>query len=292
MPFLDTRSRVLVTGANGWFGRSVIKILCELSANVLATSRRPTRLNFYGIDIPVIEWDQARVVEFAPTVVIDCAFVTKERTEEFSTAAYLAINRGLAERAIWLAGLPSVERLVGFSSGASVTDAAHPYGLVKKEYEIGLELIAQSRTDLSVVIARAWSVSGHLVTKPRMFAFSDFILQSLTGDIQINSEGLVYRRYVAVEDLLKLSMLLTAKPGYRILDSGGELLELNDLAEKIARCVNPQAKIIRKLIPGTVPNVYYNDNSSWSEACHETSFSPLTTEQQIALVAAELDVKS
>jgi nucleoside-diphosphate-sugar epimerase len=280
-------ARVLVTGANGWFGRSTLKVLGELDVEVFATSNRQTAINFGNRQFEVSNWDEARIVAFQPNVVVDCAFLTKERFGEFTPEEYISTNRMLVQRALWLAGLPSVGHFVGFSSGASITDPSHPYGMIKREYEVALERLQKSRM-ISIVVARAWSVSGHLITKPSMFALSDFIMQARSGTIKINASGAVQRRYVSIEDLLLLSSRLAHERGFHVVDSGGQLVELQELAEIVAEVVNPAARITRQLNPNTPANDYFSDNISWQKACEITNFQPRNLREQIKLVADQL----
>ena len=277
--------RVIVTGANGWFGRSALSVLRDYDVEVFATSNKTTRLTFGGKEFAVRRWDENSIGEFKPTAVIDCAFLTKERLSDHAVEDYVSINRLLISRASWLANLPSVKQFIGFSSGARLTDPTSPYGMLKTEYELEIEASARLNTELGAVIARAWSVSGRLVTKPTLFAFSDFILQAETGVIRVSSQGLVNRRYVSIEDLLLVSGALARERGFQILDSGGDLVELGQLAQKISETLNPTAEVKRQLIPGYPENNYYSDNSSWLTACEKLGFSPSTIYEQIEAVA-------
>lgn len=280
--------RVIVTGANGWFGRSALQVLRDYDGEIYATSNRSTSLNVGGRQFVVRQWDEKSINTFRPTAVVDCAFLTKDQLSDYSVEDYFTTNRLLIARANWLANLPSVRQFVGFSSGARLTDPASPYGRLKAEYELEIEVSARRKPELAAVIARAWSVSGALVTKPSLFAFSDFIRQAKTGLIRISSEGLVNRRYVAIDDLLRVASALAREPGFQILDSGGELVELGQLAQMVTEIVNPKAEIHRQLRSGYPENNYYSDNSSWETACEKLHYSPRDMHRQIEDVAEVL----
>lgn len=291
MPMLDNFApggRVLVTGANGWFGRSALHALREYDVEVYATSNRTTSLVVGGREFAVRPWDENSINNFEPAAVIDCAFLTKELLPEYAIEDYFATNRLLIARANWLANLPSVKHFIGFSSGARLTDPTSPYGRLKAEYELEIEASARRKPELAAVIARAWSVSGRFVTKPSLFAFSDFILQAETGVIRVSSQGLVNRRYVSIEDLVLVSSGLAREPGFQILDSGGELVELGQLAQKVIETLNPKAQVQRKLSPGYPENNYHSDNASWLTACEKLEFSPSGIYRQIEDVAEML----
>ncbi len=46
-------------------------------------------------------WDDREVATFAPTVVLDCAFLTRGRVAEMPLDEYVATNRTLTERLVY-----------------------------------------------------------------------------------------------------------------------------------------------------------------------------------------------
>lgn len=279
--------RILVIGASGWFGRTAAALTfgLDIPSLYLASSRRNVDLGF--ATIMVEEWSDAAVAAFEPTVVIDCAFLTRERTESMSLEDYVSRNRVLMARMRAVAVAESVSRVVTVSSGAAVhpvdalTEAleANPYGRLKREMESELAAISQDRT-LSVVAARAWSVSGAYVAKPRNYALADMILQARTGEIRIFATSEVFRRYVSVEDLLAVA-LASCRSGFSVLDSGGPLVEMQELADAIVATLNSSAKVTRPPRTNGVPNRYHSSGVSWDEACASLRYTPATLREQV-----------
>lgn len=226
------------------------------------------------------------IADFAPTIVANFAFLTRERVADLGEASFVATNRELMNRFERYASLPTVRGALTISSGAAVTEPEHPYGRMKaEEEERANALVAPTR---SVVVMRTYSVSGPLVRRPRDYAFSDMIGQSMDGAIRIESPAPVFRRYCSVADAITVAMRSIGAGRSGIFESGGPLVEMGELAESIRDTVAPQAQILRDLDPAAPERHYHSDNVSWREWSSEVALEPADLTQQIRLVAAGL----
>jgi len=273
--------RVLILGASGWFGRTFLRLL---------DSQTPVMACASAVREQYVTWDENQVRDFNPTVVANFAFLTRDHISEVGVERFIEINSALTKNFITAAQLPSVKAALTVSSGAAVAFpldmASNPYGVLKKrEEEAALGLVAERR---SVVVARAWSVSGPDVSTPRNYAFSDLVLQAKTGAMQVNASQPVFRRYVGVDDFLEVSMARLLSGWSGTIDSGGELIEVGELADRIRSIVNPQASISRVEQTSTEPSIYASDDVSWREACGEAGINPSEIDEQIRAVANRL----
>lgn len=286
---LQAQDRVLITGSSGWFGRTVVDLCGFTGIDTLAISR-----GIWGIDHPnvaVSNWDEQKILAFKPTIIIDCAFQTREKLKSISFTDYVSQNNLLISRLTWLASLESVRLVITVSSGAAVypDDAlknsieSNPYGFQKRIAEEKLSKIASTR-GISCVIPRAWSVSGAFCNKPQTFVFTDFISQALSGHIRIMARNLVYRRYTAVEDLFAVSLASAAEQSVLKIDSGGKLIEIYELAQRISELVPNDSTIYRDFDENSVPDKYYSDGISWDIHCLKSSFVPESLNSQISKV--------
>ena len=282
---LGSEDRVLVLGASGWLGRTFLSLL---------PSEVPT-VAVGGVANPLTPWSVDLVERFEPTVVANFAFLTPSRLEELGAERYTATNRHLTARLLHTLALPTVRFGLTVSSGAAASgvrdhqspSVAHYGSLKAEEEEAALQHVAAER---SVVVARAYSLSGGLVTRPWDYAFSSFILQARTGHIAVESSGLVWRRYTAAADFLAVATARGLAGWSGILESGGELIEMGALAQRIADLVNPGAAVERRLGPGVEPATYASDGTSWIEACRRADYDPLTLDEQI--LAAEMGLRA
>lgn len=278
--------KVLVTGASGWFGISAMKLLMQTEAQVMPVSSDGRRVDFKGVSFDSLQWDQKLIENFQPTTIFDFAFLTREKLRDLPEAEYVDVNHKLMERTFWALRLGSASRVIGLSSGASMnsSSARSPkardiYGELKAEYE---EKFLEKQNELlfSGKLIRAWSVSGKYCTKPESFAFSSFIEQAQAGKVDILSKRKVFRRYVSIDDVLTVA-LLSATTEPTVLETGGELLELGELAEKIVEYLNPNAVIQRTLDLSLEPDSYHSDNTSWKAAIALSNYMETSLANQI-----------
>ncbi len=278
---LRADDRVLVLGASGWFGRTFLDIVGLRAAVLAVASTGHGRF---------CAWDVAEARDFAPTVVANFAFLTSERVAVEGFEEFVRINEMLTERLMTVASWPGVRAVITASSGAAVAFpldfTTNPYGVLKqREHEAALSLATAQR---SVVVARAWSVSGQHVRRPTDYAFSDFIMQASKGRVLVSASRPVYRRYISAEDFLRVCAWHVLQGWTGVIDSGGELIEMQPLAEKIAAVVNPVASVERAEMTSLEPSTYASDNDTWTRACKQMELHPLDLDGQIRVTATGL----
>ena len=225
-------------------------------------------------------------------MVIDTAFVTRERLPILGHKTYVETNQKLIDQSLTIAALPSLRKYIGFSSGATMHLAGHtsfsleenPYAAQKRIYESKIsEIAANHQSDISV--ARVWSVTGSYCTKPQTFAFTDLIAQAKLGLIEIKAKHLVYRRYCALEDVLAFAMLPSAPGGNPIFNTGGDLIELGELAKIVVDLVNPNAEIGRKIDQQLTPDDYHSDSKDWGQLVQSADLARDSISDQVTRVA-------
>ena len=284
--------RVLILGASGWVGSAASRVLSGTGAEILemASYQRDAKSEWGVRKFVAMDYAVARI--FEPTIVIDAAFITRERINEVGEKAFIDTNLRLIEFAQRIQELPSIKSFIGLSSGAA---KIHPkdesnltvpemYGKLKRDYEASL-LSSSLRTKTK--IARIWSVTCPYVTKLSFFAFADFIIQGRAGIIKINSTGEVWRRYVDLGEFIEVVMSATPDQD-RIIDSGGELIEIGELATIVFDVLGKTGSVFRTLVPGAPRNDFYSDNLTWSKAVKQIDFKAKTIREQVADVALRL----
>lgn len=278
----------MITGASGWFGQTAANLMLNSGLPYLLLASHTRTINSLGKTFEVNYFDLDQIRSFSPTVIIDCAFITRERINEYGLQNYINQNQQIQKQLVHLLSLPTVKRFISFSSGAAVfpRDAGlgeiedNPYGFLKRKAELYLQKLS-SEIKKPGVIARAWSVSGAYVTKPKSFALTDFISQAVNGELRINASIPVFRRYSAVEDLLALSLAETENSSFNILNSEGPLIEMAELARHVVSLINPSAKITRARPTEKGIDNYFSNTHRWSDLERELSFDPLDLRSQI-----------
>jgi len=224
-------------------------------------------------------WSQALVEDFAPTHVLGCAFLTKEKLSRMPVHEYRDINSTLIRRFEFASSLPSCIGAISIGSGSVVADPDHPYSELKAfEESVTAGLVTDTRGAVSL---RAFSVSGPYVQRVQDYAFSNLLAQGLVASspISISARGEVWRRYSDVEECLKVSMQVLEPGRYRLLESGGPLVEIRELARLIGEELHAAVNIRSAL--EEPPSIYASDNRSWESACNEANFTPSDLRAQI-----------
>ena len=106
--------------------------------------------------------------------------------------------------------------------------------------------------------------------------------------IEIQSKNLVFRRYVNDRQLMKLLLKLGLKSESLLFDSGGPLIEVEDLARLVVRTLKSRSNILKRHVdPKVIQDEYYSKNSKFEEIfalnMNETL---LSLEEQIILSAS------
>jgi len=293
---LRADARALVLGAGGWFGSTLLNLIEESAteARVLGLTGRPRRVTVGRREWALGGWDWDAVTRFAPTVVVNCAFRTRERVDQLGYQRYVAENVGLSSQFLRTLALPSVEAAVTVSSGAAVMptgdphDVEHnPYGHLKWAEEVLSREVADAH-GAAFVVCRAWSVSGPFVKRPLDYAFSELISQAAAGRVLIRAPHEVWRRYTGVDDLLAACIALAGEGWSGDVDSGGSLVELAELARNIVGEVRPGIEIERPVADGSPPDHYHTDDVSWRIACERLRLVPASLGEQIRRAATGL----
>jgi len=284
--------RVLITGASGWFGQTATAMMeiLEIPTLLIGSNAREREIAGKKKDIQV--WNFENIVDFGPTIVIDCAYLTREMVDGTGIDNFIKVNRQLLQQIVDLKDLDSLRLVISFSSGAAEIYRSRsdeksididPYGFLKVEQEEVLQSeFKSSKADL--VIARVWNTSGSLVTKINGFAFSDLIHQALNGQIEVSSNFDVWRRFCMIEEVIGVS-LNGSQGSEQVFDTGGRLIEIRELARLIKDAVNPKANLVLPSAETEETNNYFSDGKSWENWCLSLNYEPIQLEEQIKQVA-------
>lgn len=299
--------RFAVTGASGWLGRTALELLAEVLEPVnlgeqvagYASEAKTVSLQ-NGCRVPLRPLQELPTLVPAPTHILHFAYLTRDRLADLGVAAYARANIAISTT---LAG--AVERLrprgvFSISSGAVYGPGrvlhhdveSEPYGSLKHVEEMVLRQAADDAASRSVT-ARVFSLSGPYMTKPALYALGDLILQAMApGPVVIHARHPVHRSYCAAADVVALglaSLMSDDDPVDMIFDSGGEVVELGQLAEAVLRVLGrPHTAVRRSWDLDADPDRYVGDGATMSRlaARHGLRLQPL--DEQVRTTAAYL----
>ena len=272
---LRPTDRLLVFGASGWFGRELRALLARFETH--------SKVLWVPGPSSVAGRSEAEIANFKPSVVINFASLTRERVLAEGEDFFVSTNERLTRRFLQHTEKAHVRLAVTISSGAAVTEPHHPYGRMKAaEEQSALELVEPHR---SVVVIRAYSVSGGHVRRPQAYAFSNFIVQAATGAVTVSAASLVYRRYCWVQDVLAVGLQQGCHGRSGLFETGGEHVEMGELAAAVVSAVNPHAAVRRPALQDVAAQSYCSDNRMWTEWSLAAGLRPADLNEQIGHAA-------
>ena len=289
--------RILILGATGWFGRTATALAKLMGNQCLLVASTTREFSIGDESFSANAWNEQQIRDFQPTVVIDAAYKTRDYVTSLELDTYVAANRELTDRLLSITDIKSIRKVITFSSGAAIIHQAmsyqnplieDPYGFLKLESEQRIQLeLANSPIDYAIV--RAWSVSGALVTKVNGFAFSDFVSQARSGVIKVNASKRVYRRYCLVEESIAVALSHNSRSD-GILDTGGPLLEIRELAETMKNILPLRIEIMASPLTTNDEDKYFSDSVNWNLACDKSGLISTSISEQIVQLFNWLEV--
>ena len=241
------KETVVVTGANGWLGKSAVSVLASEFSNyrVIALSRNIDH-NKSNNDLIYMSYDDFSKDDSEITGLIHTAFMTKNYIQEIGPIEYIDQNTKIHNWLMNFIELKNPNWTVAISSGATKqyidkVEADLPivdsdlYGKMKLEEE---EALLSSEIP-NVAIGRLWAASGRYMQNHKIYALGQFIEAALNGkNIKIASREPVYRRYIDAEDFMKVLVMTALDSKRTLFDSGGILTTIENLAQEVAKFFN------------------------------------------------------
>lgn len=293
--------RIVVTGAGGWLGLATLELLAATLGDAFAkrvvafgSSSRVLRLRD---GTPVLQRplaDMAWLPE-APMLVLHLAFLTKDRAEAMDEEAYRAANRAISETVLKALGPIGAQGLFLASSGAAAkaddptaSPAMRLYGAMKRDDEDVFATWAQE-TGHRAVIGRVYAISGPHMNKPQAYALASFMRDALDGKpIAVRAPHPVIRSYVAIRELISLvfALLLESDSGVERFDSGGDPLELADVAQAVADTL-PGTQVARTPITSPQSDRYHGDGAHYAALLARHGIVPVDLATQVKEALAD-----
>jgi nucleoside-diphosphate-sugar epimerase len=271
--------RLYVTGASGFFGKTLLALLLFLQARgmsftVTALSRAPRRvLADHGwLDLPWLRWVEGDVRAPWPgrpqeryDLILHAATDTAASAHVDKLQVFDGIIAG-TRQALSFAGAHGVQRLLLCGSGAQygaiptsfasgvtesgliACDTTRPssaYGEAKRAGEMIAALHAEAY-GIEVINARCFAFVGPGLALDGHFAIGNFLRAALAGEsIILASRGHAVRSYLYGADLAVwlLILLLHAPPGTAVNVGSDRPITVLDLASRIRDLVSPASQV-------------------------------------------------
>ena len=301
---LPWSGRIHVTGATGWLGRVTLDLLeralapAPLDGPVVTYASRARTVSLRsGTTVDTRPLGELPASVAPDDLIVHLAFRTREQATNH-VAQYVRDNVAITTTVVGAieAGVAGVFHA---SSGAVYRDGggletdveANPYGALKHLEELAITEAARS-VGASCCIARIFAISGPYMTKPERYALGDLIRQLRAGpDVSLQARGPVYRSYTAAEDVLSLGLLrlMSGPPGsFERFDTGGDVVELAELAGEISRVVRASEANVSRPRGDGAENRYLGDPQAMRALAERLGVRLQTLPEQIRRTADDL----
>lgn len=299
----DTR-RIIVVGAGGWLGRVLLRGLHD----ALPPEAWRDRVLAFGSSARDIDLGDGLMVrqrplaELAgldpmPSIVFHLAFLTKDKVAGMERADYVAANLALSRSVFDALETIGADRLFVASSGAAAfagdpaaSEDLRVYGALKRGDEKMFAGWAEAAAGRRAVVTRIYNLSGPFINKHDTYALACFVLDALAGrPIGVRAPLRVLRSYVAIRELVSLvlvQLLWPEGPAVRRYDSGGEALELGEVAGVVAGLFGTAVE--RAAITRADENRYVGADRDYAAMLDEASIDPVPLSQQVLDTAVTL----
>jgi UDP-glucuronate decarboxylase len=247
---------IMVTGAGGWLGQAALEMLDaalgdDFGAHVTAFGARPRRMALRsGQSLTVHALDTMPTLERPGALVLHLAFLTREHAASMEAVTYIAENRKISGHVQEFLTRNGASGIFVPSSGAAYTGLTpqdNPYGALKREDE---EIFARlaARLGFPAALPRVFNLAGPFINKQHSYALACIIADiGNHRPISLRAAHPVWRGYAHVGDMLNIAMgclLRRHSPG--IFDTGGEAIEIGDLAVRAARLLTRRELTIQR----------------------------------------------
>ena len=292
--YLTGYRKILITGATGWFGRECISLFLEdygkefLDSCVLAGSKE-SEIFVEGYRFQISDLAKLASSNLSFDLILHFAFVTRGRFYVHGQNEFIELNNEIREscKSIILKS-PKVAFFLASSGAVNETRLMEERDLSYKIYADSKSRDEESFSEAveamggEIGICRIYSVTGSEITNPAEFAIGDLVLQGCRGnEIRIESSIPVNRKYVDVKDLLRVSLTRLIHESF-VMDSGGELIELADLAQLISkRFVNVPTVIKNLQLMNSESDNYFSRSSEFEEIATKLNINLLGIDEQI-----------
>jgi UDP-glucuronate decarboxylase len=288
--------KIVITGATGWLGhaslQAIKKVMPEVKPEDLILYASRTRSHSdpsFGL-VNVLELASSELSSRKVDLFISLALKTRDYSMKMDEEEYLNSNKALIEKNLELMKLVHPQKIILISSGVvskylEGNGPLDPYTEVKiLEEKLFNEFAQQENSQL--IILRLWGATGALMTEPLKYAIGNLIHQAeTTNQMIINSKTEVFRRYTDATQIFEV-LIRAIQMGYSgTLNSGGVIVEIKALAQRISDYYGKSIEIVRNLESGGEPDFYVPTDSEFDELANTVGVSLLNLEDQIALTA-------
>ncbi|QNT05273.1 MULTISPECIES: hypothetical protein [Marinomonas] len=282
--------KILITGASGWFGKSfILSYVARFSekalSNLILVTSDGRDISIPGIDVALKTISLKCINNIdGVDVVIQAAFLTRDKISEYGDQNYKAINLNIIDTVSNYVRINRVTSVFLISSGA-VNDSGNKkdlYSELKKSEEDAFLKVCNP------LIFRVYGATGKLTPKVSWSALSEFICKGKCDeDISLKSKGRVLRSYVSFDVLSELIMECISRGGIetKIIDACSFSIDIFTLATNVAKIFDIKVEKNKDYDETCIVDSYIGSNKEFISFCEEHNIYLPTLEELVSIAS-------
>jgi len=274
---------VTINGVSGWLGHATLGAIFESYPEInisniqaIASSARLISSIEFG-KLESLALADAKMNLVKTDTFVHLAFKTRDHIRGLGEIEYERLNLEIIENTLDAIRKSNPKNVVMVSSGV-VSQWLGDQATFKKDSYIKIKLIEEaeignlcSELGINLVSLRLWGASGEHMTEPLKYAIGDLIHQDMSSQsLKINSAHLVYRRYADASQQMLICMRAANSGINETLESGGFIVEISELAQRIIELSGSRKQIIRPEIDASMKADEYFSTSRRMEELAES----------------------
>jgi nucleoside-diphosphate-sugar epimerase len=249
----NSNELIVISGGTGWIGRSLVEEIiatryCPIDQIVLISSQAKN-IEISNKIMQTKTWENL-VLKAPVHIYFDLAFQTQEKLTVLGKKKYTEENKKIIENSVKFITLYKPKSTFLASSGAvygtnylSTPTPVSTYGDLKYLQELQISKVTEDQ-NLNLLISRIFNISGGNINKFETFAITQMIKSAIDHKyIKVFADHQVFRRYADIGQLTRLVLQLLKSDFNGVFDSGGPLIEMRELADRIKKVIDPSVKL-------------------------------------------------
>jgi nucleoside-diphosphate-sugar epimerase len=288
---LSVYDQIVIYGAKGWIGRSAVHVISDKKTHwnekqILLVGSRSEFLTNSDKSLKVYSANEAEKYVSKNCIFLNAAGLRREKLKSHSQNEFINKSREIIEFGEKLLKQKRIKTFINLSSGAASQKSdlnENGNDDVYTKCKIHDELIIKNASETvsaALINCRVYSISGRFLNEFENLAVSLFIKQAIAKPhiIKVKSQN-TRRTYLDSIDLVKVLFELSLSESSYTIDSGGFLIKLGELADKIATII-PGSSVHKVETTNKSPD-YYGDFETFNELADKFGIKLLNIERQI-----------
>jgi nucleoside-diphosphate-sugar epimerase len=288
---LSTYDQIIIYGAKGWIGRSAINVLFDkqtksIKKQIVLIGSKSEQLISTSETYKIYSANESEKYIGKNCIFLNAAYLRQEKLKFFSQSEFIQKNNEIMKFGEKLLKQNRIKTFINLSSGVASKNA---YLIEKGKYDvyasckINDEMMVKNACDsvsATLINCRIYTISGRFLNEFENLALSEFIKQAIIKPniIRVKSEHTL-RTYLDSIDLVKVLFELSLTKKNYIIDSGGFLIKLGQLADEIAAII-PESSV-EKICSVTKSADYFGDFQKFNELATKCGIELLNIDSQI-----------